>query len=134
MKKPLSTSRRQAGAIDLILICALLFLALVVLCGIRLAPIYIDHWAVKEALTAVINESGSEGVTSKKKILGSFRNRLMVNRIEFVEDDDIKIERSTSHLLAQLNYERRVPLMFNVDAVIKFPETKVEAPLAGPSR
>lgn len=134
MNKQLVEPGFQRGAIDLIAIFAMLFFGLVILSAVKIAPIYIDHWTVKEALTAVIEEAGNERITSKKKIISKLRNRLMVNRIEFLEDENIKVERSTSQLLAQLNYERRVSFMFNIDAVIKFPETVAEAPLAAEAK
>ncbi len=121
--------RSQTGAIDLIVIFAILFGVTAIVAGIKILPIYMDHWTIEEALTDVINEAAEEGKPSKKKVQRMLGNRLQVNRVTFLTSNDLDFERTKTSLIAKLNYERRVPLIANMDIVVKFPDTVVEAAL-----
>lgn len=121
--------RSQSGAIDLIVIFAILFGVIAIVAGIKIFPVYIDHWTIEEALTDVIEEAAASGKPSKKKVKKMLGNRLQVNRIEFLTSEDMELERTKTALIAKLGYERRVQLLGNIDAVVKFPDTVVEAAL-----
>jgi len=129
--KPTSLyARRQTGAIDLIVIFAIMFGVIAVVAGVKIMPVYIDHWTVEEALEDVVNEAAAEGKPTKKSLQRKMGNRLQVNRLDFISSDDLKFDRSKTTLTGALDYERRVPLIFNLDIVVKFPGTVVEAALS----
>ncbi|MFK8020717.1 MAG: DUF4845 domain-containing protein [Pseudomonadales bacterium] len=129
--KPTSViMRRQTGAIDMIVIFAIMFGVVAIVAGIKIMPVYIDHWSIEEALTDVVNEAASEGKPTKKSLQRKMGRRMQVNRLEFITTDDLKFERTKTTLTGSIDYERRVPLIFNMDIVVKFPETVAEAALS----
>ncbi len=73
-----------------------------------------------KSLTELENpEGGFEGVSNSdiKKQLSNFN---MVNNVRNPEANDIKIERLKNKFLVNLNYERRVPLFYNIEVVVTF--------------
>ena len=120
---------KQRGAIDLVVIFAIMFGIILVISAIKIFPLYMDHWSIEEAAQAVVNE-GAESKFSKKKLRGMLQKRLEVNRIDFLSVDDFDFERTKTTLSATLGYERRVPLVFNIDVVLKFPEQTMQAELS----
>jgi Tfp pilus assembly protein PilO len=121
---------RQTGAIDLQLLFTVLMGAFVVICLIKLAPVYVDHWTIREAFQGV-QEELEPNKADKKQIRAMLERRFTVNRIEQIKTKDIQFVREKTRLLVKAPYEVRVPLLLNVDAVIKFADTGFEVPLTG---
>ncbi len=121
------SERWQRGAIDLVVIFAVLFGALVVTFAIKVVPVYLDHWAIEEALQAVVDEGNSMANASDRKLKRLLNRRLEVNRIEFLSADDLEFSRSADGLVGELDYERRVSMFSNIDIVVRFPATRVVA-------
>lgn len=115
---------------DLQLIFTVLMGGFIVICLIKLAPVYVDHWTIREAFTSVQEEIRPDKAT-KKEIHAMLDRRFTVNRIEQITTKDIQVVREKTRLLVKAPYEVRVPLLLNVDAVIKFAETGFEVPLTG---
>ncbi len=122
---------RQRGAIDLIVVFAIMFGAILVISAIKVFPMYMDHWTVEEALQDVLDEAATQGNVSKKKLRSMLSRRLEVNRIEFLGENDVSFERTKSSLTATLDYERRSSLIGNMDVVLKFPAITLQAERSG---
>lgn len=130
MSETLSSLRQQHGAIDLVAIFALMFAIVAGIAVFRIFPLYLDHWSLEEAMRASIEEAAQDRKPSKRKVTQLLTRRFQVNRIEFVSAQDIELDRTTTTLGASLAYERRAPLLFNIDVVLVFDETYAEAELA----
>ena len=123
---------RQTGALDLQLIFAALMGVFVVICGIKLAPVYIDNFTIGEAFKGVKEELEADASKADKQhIRAMLERRFTVNRIEQISTKDIEFVREKSRLLVKAPYEVRVPFMLNIDVVMKFADTGFEVPLAG---
>lgn len=127
------TKRRstQGGAIDLVVIFAVMFGAILVISAIKIFPMYMDHWTIEEALQDVLDEAAGNDNISKRKLNSMLFRRLEVNRIDFIGEKNITFDRTKSSLTATLDYERRSPLMGNMDVVLKFPEVTFQAERSG---
>ncbi len=121
---------RQTGALDLLLLFTALMGAFVVICLIKLAPVYIDHWTIREAFQGV-KEELEPNKANKRHIRAMLERRFTVNRIDQIKPKDVLFVREKSRLLVSAPYEVRVPLLFNIDTILKFPNTGFEVPLTG---
>ncbi|MGI9292915.1 MAG: DUF4845 domain-containing protein [Pseudomonadales bacterium] len=121
---------RQTGALDLQLLFTVLMGAFVVICLIKMAPVYIDHWTIREAFQGVQEELGPNKA-DKKQIRSMLERRFTVNRVEQINSREVEFVREKTRLLVKAPYEVRVPLLLNVDAVVKFPNTGFEVPITG---
>ncbi|CAK0771294.1 conserved hypothetical protein [Gammaproteobacteria bacterium] len=88
-----------------------------VMLAIHLLPIYTDDLKVTKALD--ILKVGPEGRT-REVIVDQFMRQLSVNDVRSIRAEDLKLEPRNGGFVANLNYEIRVPIMYNVDAVVKF--------------
>lgn len=117
---------RQKGAIDIVTLLAVAAIGLLIVCGIKVAPVYIEHWSIKDILKGVQEESASEGGKVNERILRKkISSRVDVNRLEFLTADDIYIERDVAGYQIDINYERRIDFLFNIDLLIEFDDAQV---------
>ena len=96
-----------------------------VTCAVKLAPIYMDAWTIKSVIENVIVEQ-KQNTTSITEIRKALDRQFIANRIEAIKVKDIKISRKKSNVLIDANYEKRIPLMYNVDVVVKFDKLNYE--------
>ncbi|MEX1667613.1 DUF4845 domain-containing protein [Zhongshania guokunii] len=119
--------KKQQGMSMLAALCVLgvvLFFATVT---VRLAPIYVDYWTLKRIIDDVASESRSSDATPAG-IRKELSSRFITNRIESISLRDIKISADKKGVLIDARHEKRVPLMFNVDAVVRFDEAQFLVP------
>ena len=130
-KKGVKRRAEQRGAIDLVVVCAIMFGAILVISAIKIFPMYMDHWTIEESLQDVLDEAADDDKISKRKLSSMLFRRLEVNRIDFISENDVVFDRTNSSLTATLDYERRSPLLGNMDVVLKFPQVTFEAARSG---
>lgn len=88
-------------------------------CFFRIGPIYLEYWQTKKALDLVLVESQSAG-KGRDELLGAIQRQLDVSRIESIETKNIKFIDGKGGREVNANYEKRVPLIGNIDVVVKF--------------
>ena len=89
------------------------------LIAMHLAPIYMDDMKITSALDAL--KSDTEGGRTRTDILAQFFKVLSVNDVTNIRQDDLKvIPKDSGGFSIALDYEVRVPILYNVDAVVKF--------------
>ena len=113
--------RKQKG---MSLVGFLIVLAMVVFfayLGMRVTPIYLEFYSVKNAMNGVANEPGSANF-SPFDIKDKMLSRLYVSYTDGnVGVEDIKVVRNNGVFL-QVNYEVRKPVMGNLDVIATFDE------------
>lgn len=87
------------------------------LLALRLFPVYSDDFKISRALDSLTR--GSEE-RRREDIVEQFRRQLEVNDVISISHKDLKLEPKGSGFFATLDYEVRVPIIHNVDAVVKF--------------
>ncbi|MFK7733449.1 MAG: DUF4845 domain-containing protein [Pseudomonadales bacterium] len=122
---------KQRGAIDLVVIFAVMFGAILVISAIKIFPMYMDHWTVEEALQDVLDDAAGNDSISKRKLSSMLFRRLEVNRIDFIDEESVVFDRTKTDLTATLDYERRSSLFGNMDVVLKFPEVTFQSARSG---
>lgn len=114
-------ARKQKG---MSLIGFLIVLAMVVFfayLGMRITPIYIEFYSVKQAMSGIASEPNSANY-SPFDIKDKFMNRLYVSYSDGnVGTENIKVVRNNGVWLV-VKYEVRKPVMGNLDVVASFDE------------
>jgi len=101
----------------LITLCVVIFFAYV---GMKIVPMYIEFYSVKQALKGLAEDPSLAGA-SKDKIRQLYQRRLEMSYADHVKKmDSLKFDSGEGGLKLVVDYERREPLMANLDVVGKF--------------
>lgn len=103
------------------LIGFLLVLALVLFAaylGIKLVPIYLNHYSVVSEMRAIASEPGSANLPPQT-VRRNLMTRMDVSYVKHVRPEDIRVERADGARLV-VSYEVQEHLIGNIDAVIRF--------------
>lgn len=107
--------------------------------GFKLAPLYITNFTVDSTVESLRNEPEMAG-KSITEMRAAIERKFDVNRIEVIQavcrdktKPCLKIEKSTTKVIIDANYEARVHMMSNVDAVVVFDKNRIEIPIPGAS-
>lgn len=118
IKKQLKRQRGMSLIGFLIVLSMVVFFAYL---GMRITPIYIEFYSVKQAMNGVAEEPGSANFSPfdvKDKML----NRLYVSYSDGnVTRENIKVVRNNGTWLV-VRYDVRKPLMGNLDVIASFDE------------
>ena len=115
-------SLKQQRGLTLITILLILgLIAFFVLLTLKIAPIYMNHSKVVNALAAVENMVDVETL-SKREILTSLDKRFSMNYVDKVTRDDITITLSEGYVKVDIEYERVEKLMGNLSVLVQFHE------------
>ncbi len=86
--------------------------------GIKLVPIYLNHFSVVSEMRAIAGESGSAN-TAPQTVRRNLMRRLDLSYVKHVEPEDIRVQRSDGASLI-VTYEVEEHLIGNIDAIIRF--------------
>jgi hypothetical protein len=114
--------KNQRGLSFISWLLILIVAGFLVMVGIKIAPVYIEHFAVKAALESVKNEP-----FAVRKSKGELRNmvltRLDINNIQHVTKQHIKVKRTNEGKSINIAYEVRRHIAYNAAIVMSFDET-----------
>ncbi|MDI3323106.1 DUF4845 domain-containing protein [Pontibacterium granulatum] len=110
---------RQTGASLLSIMIILIIGGVFFSVGFKLYPAYFDYKLVDSVLTDV---STDQGELSKPlmRLRQDVQKKLRINQVKLPEKDSLVIRQERGILYFDLDYEVRVPMFFNVDAVVSF--------------
>ncbi|MES9811489.1 MAG: DUF4845 domain-containing protein [Candidatus Thiodiazotropha sp.] len=114
--------QKQKGLTFISWLVILVVAGFLVYVGIKITPVYIDHYAVKAALASVKNEPLSAR-KSKREIRNMILKRLDINSIRHINKDHINIKRSGNTTTINVTYEERRPIVYNISLLMTFDET-----------
>ncbi len=95
------------------------------LCGfvliivVKLFPVYLESFKVNSALQGLTSDSRVEGA-SDAKVKELILKKLQVDDVDHLTNKDIQIVKQGAKRQVSIDYERRVSMMGNVDAVVAF--------------
>ncbi len=114
-----SLRARQEGMslIAMLILVVVLIFALVI--AVRLTPVYLESMEVGSILNSMEQDSELQGA-SRTELRQTLQRYLQVNGIQRIGRDDIGFSDTAGGTLMVIEYEARVPLIFNLDAVAKF--------------
>ena len=131
-RSQISPKRRDAGFGLWAMTTNLVFLGLLLIAVLRVAPGYFEYLTVKDILTRAVVEQPVSGETAAQ-----LRNRLaallVTNQVRGVEIDDIAIYPERCVIVVDARYETRFPLFWVLDGVMQFDDLVIETTPVGRS-
>ena len=131
-RSQISPKRRDAGFGLWAMTTNLVFLGLLLIAVLRVAPGYFEYLTVKDILTRAVVEQPLSGETAAQ-----LRNRLaallVTNQVRGVEIDDIAIYPERGVIVVDARYETRFPLFWVLDGVMQFDDLVIETTPVGRS-
>jgi len=113
------SSQRGMTMIGWILVLGLI--AFFTLLTLRLLPLYLNNFKIKSSL-ASLKEEPHITQKSKAEVWKLLYKRFYINAADTVEKKDVTITKSTGTMKIVVDYETRVNIAGNVDAVVSFTE------------
>ncbi|MBG6291121.1 MULTISPECIES: DUF4845 domain-containing protein [Pseudomonas] len=122
-------ARSQKGMSLLSWLVVLAFVAFIASAAFKVIPHYLDYYAVEKAIKAVETDKSAE-VSDVHSFYAYMERALMLNGIRDLKlDEALDIKQENNEFLAHLKYEKREPLVQNIDLVVKFDkEFRVRVP------
>lgn len=116
-----SSLKKQNGLTFLSIAFILALIAFFTLLILKIAPLYINHSRVVNALKAV---EGTTGIVTKTKaeIKSSLDKRFDMNYVEHVTDENVRIVAQPGYVRVDIDYERVEPIMGNLSVLVEFHE------------
>jgi hypothetical protein len=118
--------RRQQGLGVLGLLIIAVMVGFFVMSGIRIAPGYLEYLTVRDTVIRVAEEFDREEdtIADIRRALAGYFN---TNQIKGLDYRDVRIERREGYIFIDANYEQRIPLVWRIDAVVKYDDLVFEA-------
>lgn len=110
-------SQRGMTAIGWIVVLGLI--GFFVLLALRLTPGYLEYFSIASAIDSLQNEPEIRS-KSVADIRGMLDKRFSVNDIKTIRGRDVKVENQGGRLRVWVEYEKRVPVLGNIDVVSTF--------------
>jgi hypothetical protein len=92
-------------------------------CFFKIGPVYLEYWQVKKALDLVL-QNPTNAAKSKSEIAAAIEKQFDVSRIDAFKPTDVRLTESKAGRELDASYEKRVPLISNIDVVVKFDQLK----------
>ncbi len=127
----MKSSKHQKGLSFIILVIIIGLFGYAAFVGIKLAPEYMEYMSIRSAVNSLADEMETR-VMSKKQYMDSLRKRLDVNYISMRKlvpgrdgcsknkNDVFTYKRGKKDIELGVNYEKRVPIILNVDFLLSF--------------
>ena len=100
-----------------VLVGGVIFIVLAML-ALKLAPSYIEFFAVKKAIAALGDEArNGANVAALRR---GFDNRATIDAIESVKGSDLEIAKGANGMTVSVGYRKEIPLVANIGIYIDF--------------
>jgi hypothetical protein len=109
------------GALGWLIVLAIASFGLT--CFFKMGPLYLEYWQTKGALDSALSNSAT-ATMDKDTLLNSIERTLDVSRIESITKKDIRVTDKNGVREVDASYEKRTPLIANIDVVLKFDKLK----------
>lgn len=129
--KAMMNRRGQSGMTFIGMLIMLIVIAFFAIVLIKVVPLYMGNFKVKSVLNS-LKEERDIATMPASEIEQRILSRLDINDVGSIKKDQIKIERSTNKTVVTINYEARVHLFANIDAVASFNDNRVELGAGAP--
>jgi hypothetical protein len=115
----MNTRQRQSGMSILGILCIMLMVGFFIMCAIRMVPAYLEYLSVKDIIARMAMEpdaSSESAADLRRKIANIFNT----NQIYLLDPKDVEVYSKSGKTYIDANYEVRLPVMWRIDAMMKF--------------
>jgi hypothetical protein len=115
----MTARRHQSGMSILGILTIMLMVGFFAMCIIRMTPAYLEYLSVKEIIAGVAMETDpvKDGFRDIRRKIATIFN---TNQIYLLNPDEVEIYSKEGKTYIDANYEVRLPVMWRIDAVLKF--------------
>lgn len=114
---------KQQGLSLFSFVLGLVFVGAVVLLGFQVIPVYIENYQINKALQQLPLQkdfmNGADLVTVKMNAQKIVERQLYIDGIS-LPADSLTVDRQPTSYLVRIHYEKKTPLMGNVQLLIEF--------------
>lgn len=110
-------SQRGMGLLGLLAIAVMV--GFFVMAGIRITPGYVEYLTVRETVIRIVGEFDQEQDTISD-IRRDLATDFNTNQIKGTDFRNVEISRKNGRVIVDANYEQRIPLVWRIDAVVKY--------------
>lgn len=110
-------SQRGMGLLGMLLIA--IMVGFFVMSAIRIAPGYLQYLSIRDIVIRVAEEYQEDQDTIadiRRKIADYFNT----NQIKAIDPREVEITRQEGRVIIDASYEERIPLVWRIDAVVKY--------------
>jgi hypothetical protein len=117
------TNRKQGGMTFWGLMLSAVIFGFFVLLFFKLMPPYLEHAKVKTALENISKQPDAGGM-DKGQIKAALDRRFSIEDISDIDlSKTLTVEKKAGSMSIRIAYERRVPMAYNVTALIEFDDS-----------
>jgi tRNA threonylcarbamoyladenosine modification (KEOPS) complex Pcc1 subunit len=115
----MKTLRKQRGIGMLGLITIGIMVGFFAMSAIRIAPGYLEYRMVRDVVSKIAEDFDQEEDTIAD-IRRALSTELNTNQIKSIKYSEVDIARKDGRIVINANYEDRIPLVWRIDAVVKY--------------
>jgi Domain of unknown function (DUF4845) len=115
----MSKMKRQAGISSITLLLIIVVIAFFGLCSFKLAPLYMSNFTLNSTLKNIDTPAGQLNRMTLAEVRATMGKAFTVNNVPR-QARDFHITREGGKTTIALDYEERVPLIYNIDIVATF--------------
>jgi len=103
----------------------MLMVGFFIMCAIRMLPPYLEYLSVKDVIARMAMEpqAAEEGIADFKRKIANIFN---TNQIYLLDPRDVEVYAKDGKTYIDANYEVRLPIVWRIDAVMKFDDLLYE--------
>jgi len=121
----LKTPKSQRGMTGISIMMILALAGFVLAMAFKLFPFYLEGFKVSSTLNGLTTDSRVEGA-SDREVKDLILKKLQVDDVDTVTSEHIKVDSTGKKRMVSIEYEARVHMVGNLDAVVVFGDNAVE--------
>ena len=121
-KTALDHQPRQRGTASAVVLMIALLLGLLSTFGLKVGPIYVDHNLITGLCQDLI-DNGEANILTVTEVRDRISSTLRINNITDFDLNSIFMRKENGEAIITVAYEKRVPLVANLDIVATFYES-----------
>lgn len=122
MRNGMTLPQHQRGLTMISWVIIIALASLLVVMGLKLFPVYMEHFSVSSSLKSLSTDDGLRGV-SPGELRTALEKRLQINDVKSVDKDAITVARNGGVYEVNVAYEVQIPFVYNIDFLVSFDDT-----------
>ena len=115
-------SKPQSGISFLGLITVSFVLVVVTISGLRLVPVYIEHYTITKVVRQIANDPELANA-STADVRAAFSRQATIDSVKVISASDLEITREAGQLVIETKYQVKTPVASNISLLIDFKAT-----------